>query len=336
MPATESLPPLDGTGPVGPDDALLSGLDAAPSVAILHVLRVTLHVGFAALLGRGCPEAAGIRWRRTPCCYVWAGTAVVLAGVYLTGTILEKRFAAGGTGFDPRRYGVLWLGIVTALWARPARRERRLRLAGVSALLPAPAPAAATDCAADHRADDGRGDCRPVGCQRAARPPSCGRSGSPVRCGVLRRDRAGLPRALPARRRTSAVQPMNSGGPVRSWQHPSTTPVSWPSASGWPGKSTTPSPKGCPASSWWRARRKNRSPTAIPPPLPHASRWCSRRRRRTWQRPGTLSADSSSPAAAGILAGRRACAGSARVPKPAPLPRWPGVAVPARTRRRPR
>ncbi len=115
MPATDSLLSLDGTGPLKQDDALLSGLDAAPSVAILHVLRVTLHVGFAALLG-----VAVLRLLATagadPLHYVWAGAAVVLAGVYLTGTILEKRFAAGGTEFDPRGYGVLWLGIVTALW----------------------------------------------------------------------------------------------------------------------------------------------------------------------------------------------------------------------------
>jgi signal transduction histidine kinase len=78
-------------------------------------LRITLHVGFAALLG-----VAVLRLLVTdgadPLRYVWAGAAFVLAGVYLTGTILEKRFAADGTGLDPRRYGVLWLGIITALW----------------------------------------------------------------------------------------------------------------------------------------------------------------------------------------------------------------------------
>ena len=116
MPATESLPPLDGTGPEGPDDALLSGLDPAPSVAILHVLRVTLHVGFAALLGVAVLRLV-VSGVGDPLLPVWAGTALVLAGVYLAGTILEKRFATNGTGFDPRRYGLLWLGLVTALWA---------------------------------------------------------------------------------------------------------------------------------------------------------------------------------------------------------------------------
>jgi len=86
-----------------------------PSVAILRVLRVTLHVSFAALLGVSVLRLL-VAGAADPLRYVWAGGALVLAGVYLTGTILEKRFAADGTGFDPRRYGVLWLGIITALW----------------------------------------------------------------------------------------------------------------------------------------------------------------------------------------------------------------------------
>ncbi|MDQ0769450.1 signal transduction histidine kinase [Pseudarthrobacter defluvii] len=114
MPATEPLRPLPEAGL---DKAYpLSGLDAAPSVAILRGLRLTLHVGFAALLGvavlRLLLSGAG-----GPLQYVWAGIALVLAGVYLMGTILEKRFASGSTAFDPRRYGPLWLGLVTALWA---------------------------------------------------------------------------------------------------------------------------------------------------------------------------------------------------------------------------
>ncbi|CAM3090592.1 Sensor histidine kinase LiaS [Arthrobacter ulcerisalmonis] len=116
MPATDPLPAPDSVGPLGPGEGLPGGLDTTPpSFAILRVLRVALHVGFAALLG-----VAVLRLLVTdgadPLRYVWAGAAFVLAGVYLTGTILEKRSAAGGTGFDPRRYGVLWLGIITALW----------------------------------------------------------------------------------------------------------------------------------------------------------------------------------------------------------------------------
>ncbi|MDD1476405.1 sensor histidine kinase [Arthrobacter sp. H16F315] len=115
MPATEPLHARNGTGLSRPGDPL-RGLDAAPSVAILRVLRVTLHVGFAALLGVAVLRLL-VSNERDPGRYALAGTALVLAGVYLTGTMMEKRFAAGSTARDPRRYGVLWLGIVTALWA---------------------------------------------------------------------------------------------------------------------------------------------------------------------------------------------------------------------------
>jgi len=89
-------------------------LENASSAAILRVLRVTLHTGFAVLLAVGLVRmlmAGGtLRW-------VWAGAAVVLAAVYLTGTVLEKRHAEARITFNPRRYGLLWLGLVTALWA---------------------------------------------------------------------------------------------------------------------------------------------------------------------------------------------------------------------------
>jgi signal transduction histidine kinase len=89
-------------------------LENASSAAILRVLRVTLHTGFALLLAVGLVRmlmAGGtLRW-------AWAGAAVVLAAVYLTGTVLEKRHAEGRITFNPRRYGLLWLGLVTALGA---------------------------------------------------------------------------------------------------------------------------------------------------------------------------------------------------------------------------
>lgn len=115
MPATEPAHPLDGIGRNAPVDPLI-GLDAAPSVAILHVLRLTLHAGFAALLAVAVLRLL-ISGGGDPIRFAFAGAALLLAGIYLTGTIMEKRFAAGSTGFDPRPYGVLWLGIVTALWA---------------------------------------------------------------------------------------------------------------------------------------------------------------------------------------------------------------------------
>jgi signal transduction histidine kinase len=112
MPATPLPQPPEkaaGVSARGP----LNALENASSAAILRILRVTLHTGFALLLAVGLVRmliAGGtLRW-------VCAGAAVVLAAVYLAGTVLEKRHAEGRTGVDPRRYGLLWLGLVTALW----------------------------------------------------------------------------------------------------------------------------------------------------------------------------------------------------------------------------
>ncbi|MHC6593342.1 sensor histidine kinase [Arthrobacter sp. C152] len=112
MPATPLPPPLTtaaGVPPRGP----LNALENASSAAILRVLRVTLHTGFAILLAvalvRMLMAGGSLRW-------VWAGAAVVLAAVYLAGTVLEKRHAEGRITFNPRGYGLLWLALVTALW----------------------------------------------------------------------------------------------------------------------------------------------------------------------------------------------------------------------------
>ncbi len=85
-------------------------------MAILRALRVALHVGFAGLL-----TVALLRLlfadSRPSAKYLLVGLAVLLAVVYLAGTVLEKRFASGALGVDPRRYSLLWLGAVTVLWA---------------------------------------------------------------------------------------------------------------------------------------------------------------------------------------------------------------------------
>ena len=113
MPATPLPPSPEKTG-AAPARGPLEALENASSAAILTVLRVTLHAGFAVLLAVGLLRmltAGGpLRW-------VWAGAAVVLAAIYLAGTVLEKRHAEARIGFNPRRYGLLWLGLVTALWA---------------------------------------------------------------------------------------------------------------------------------------------------------------------------------------------------------------------------
>lgn len=115
MPAADLPPAPESDRPLESGTGLPGDPGTAPTVVILRVLRVTLHVGFAALLG-----VAVVRLLSTGHVgvlgYAWTAAAFVLAGVYLTGTLLEKRYAANRTGLDPRRYGVLWLGIVTALW----------------------------------------------------------------------------------------------------------------------------------------------------------------------------------------------------------------------------
>src|SRR6478609_7018984 len=112
MPATPLPQPPEVRGGI-PTRGPLNALENASSAAILRVLRVTLHTGFALLLAVGLVRmlmsGGALRW-------VWAAAAVVLAALYLAGTVLEKRHAEGRTVVDPRRYGLLWLGLVTALW----------------------------------------------------------------------------------------------------------------------------------------------------------------------------------------------------------------------------
>lgn len=90
--------------------------DAEPSgaAAILRVLRVSLHVGFAVLL-----LVALVRFLAG-----WPGTsgwlplalALLLAAVYLAGTVLEKRHSTDSSRFDPRPHAVWWLAAVSVLW----------------------------------------------------------------------------------------------------------------------------------------------------------------------------------------------------------------------------
>ncbi len=82
--------------------------------AILRLLRVSLHVGFAGLLLVALVRqvGAGIEGME------WLGpvAAVVLAAVYLLGTVLEKRHSADPSRFDPRPYSLWWLAAVCLLW----------------------------------------------------------------------------------------------------------------------------------------------------------------------------------------------------------------------------
>jgi signal transduction histidine kinase len=81
---------------------------------ILRVLRVCLHSGFAVLLLVAVVRLAGTGLRGAD--WLSLGLALVLAVVYLLGTVLEKRHSTDPSRFDPRPYSRLWLGAVCLLW----------------------------------------------------------------------------------------------------------------------------------------------------------------------------------------------------------------------------
>ncbi|MFQ4148101.1 sensor histidine kinase [Arthrobacter sp. LAPM80] len=96
----------------------MSAVEAPPvtSGTILRFLRVSLHVGFAVLLAVGIirlitgpAEYAGRYW--------FLALSLLLAVTYLVGTVAEKRFSAGVLQRNPRRFAILWLSIITLMWA---------------------------------------------------------------------------------------------------------------------------------------------------------------------------------------------------------------------------
>ncbi|MHC6222964.1 sensor histidine kinase [Arthrobacter sp. MMS24-S77] len=110
-------------------DAAQPGLTAQPSLTaqssvraqssgaavILRVLRVSLHVGFAVLLLVAVLRlvAAGLSPLATTAGLV---LALLLAAVYLVGTVLEKRHALNPKRLDPKPYARWWLAVVGFLW----------------------------------------------------------------------------------------------------------------------------------------------------------------------------------------------------------------------------
>lgn len=96
----------------------MSALNDPPvtSAAILRFLRVALHVGFAILLAVAAARLLAVHLDGTER-YVLLGLAVLLAAVYLVGTVAEKRFSTGRGARNPRRHAYLWLALVTVLWA---------------------------------------------------------------------------------------------------------------------------------------------------------------------------------------------------------------------------
>jgi len=88
--------------------------DSTGAAVILRVLRVSLHVGFAVLLLVALVRllAVGVHGAA----WLHVGLALCLAGVYLAGTVLEKRHSARPGRFDPRPVSAWWLGAVCLLW----------------------------------------------------------------------------------------------------------------------------------------------------------------------------------------------------------------------------
>lgn len=93
-----------GTATAGTPDAAV----------ILRVLRVCLHSGFAVLLLVAVVRLLGTGLQGTG--WLALGLALILAAVYLLGTVLEKRHSTDPSRFDPRPYSHLWLGAVCLLW----------------------------------------------------------------------------------------------------------------------------------------------------------------------------------------------------------------------------
>lgn len=96
----------------------MSAVDAPPvtSGTILRFLRVTLHVGFAVLLAVGVIRLL-MDQSEGPGRYWYLALSVLLATTYLVGTVAEKRYSAGDMHQNPRRFAVLWLALITAMWA---------------------------------------------------------------------------------------------------------------------------------------------------------------------------------------------------------------------------
>ena len=76
--------------------------------AVLSALRVTLHVSFAALLVLAAVRAV-LRLSRAPgggaMIAVVLGLSVLLAAVYLAGTLVENRVARGRVSRESLRWG---------------------------------------------------------------------------------------------------------------------------------------------------------------------------------------------------------------------------------------
>ncbi|GAA3782810.1 sensor histidine kinase [Micrococcus endophyticus] len=96
------------------------------AAAVLAGLRVALHVAFAVLLAVGLGRALADLSRTgapAPAALALTGCTALLAGVYLAGTLVERR--RWGRGEDVGRGpALLWLALVLALWGLLVAQHR--------------------------------------------------------------------------------------------------------------------------------------------------------------------------------------------------------------------
>ncbi|RKQ33379.1 sensor histidine kinase [Kocuria tytonis] len=94
--------------------------------ALLRIMRVTLHVSFAALLGLACLRTVMQRSAGADDLLVTATLvlAALLAATYVLGTTVENRVARGRANPGRLRWTPMWLAAVTVLWACLALMSR--------------------------------------------------------------------------------------------------------------------------------------------------------------------------------------------------------------------
>ncbi|GAA4382939.1 sensor histidine kinase [Brevibacterium pityocampae] len=91
-------------------------MEPTSTPALLRTLRVALHLSFAALLAIGALRVLLTHRPDRAVVVLVLSLTLVLAGVYLAGTVWERNFAQGRTRRDPGPLAVPWLLLIIALW----------------------------------------------------------------------------------------------------------------------------------------------------------------------------------------------------------------------------
>lgn len=101
---------------LGPTGTEGGEVEPASTPTLLRTLRVALHLSFAALLAIGALRVLLTHRPGRAVVVLVLCLTLVLAGVYLAGTVWERNFAQGRTRWNPRPLAVPWLVLITALW----------------------------------------------------------------------------------------------------------------------------------------------------------------------------------------------------------------------------